>query len=71
MTDYTEIRAKLLDKQKELSGRLQSDQAIEEPKDELSLDEGAQRLEAMPFATLCIDCAEDAEGPEAFDPNEY
>ena len=35
---------------------------------------GEARLEAMPFATLCIDCAEDAEDNadlEAFDPNEY
>ena len=35
---------------------------------------GEARLEAMPFATLCIDCAEDSEDNadlEAFDANEY
>lgn len=35
---------------------------------------GQARLEAMPFATLCIDCAEDSEDNadlEAFDPDEY
>jgi RNA polymerase-binding protein DksA len=32
---------------------------------------GEARLEAMPFATLCIDCAEDSEAPDAFDPREY
>ena len=35
---------------------------------------GEARLEALPFATLCIDCAEDSEDNadrEAFDPNEY
>lgn len=121
MTDYSAIKEKLLAKQKELSDRLHADQAPEEPTDELSLDEGAQRqeiseirnglddeaaqelnqvndalvrldageygyckscgnsigearMEAMPFATLCIDRAEDAEDSadlEAFDPNEY
>ena len=121
MTDYSAIKTTLLHKQKELSDRLQADQAPEEPKDELGLDESAQRweaseiknglddeavqelnqvnealarldageygyckscgnqigsarLEAMPFATLCIDCAESSEDNadlEAFDPNEY
>ena len=34
---------------------------------------GAMRLEALPYATLCIDCAEGAEelDKEALDPNEY
>lgn len=32
---------------------------------------GEARLEALPYARLCIDCAEAGEAPEAFDPNEY
>ena len=35
---------------------------------------GEERLEAMPFATLCIDCAEDSidnADLKAFEPNEY
>ena len=35
---------------------------------------GVARLEAMPFATVCIDCAEDSEDNadlEAFDADEY
>jgi len=34
---------------------------------------GAMRLEALPYATLCIDCAEGAEelDKEALDPDEY
>jgi len=34
---------------------------------------GAMRLEALPYATLCIDCAEEAEelDKEALDPDEY
>ena len=32
---------------------------------------GSARLDALPYATLCIDCAEESEAPEAFDPNEY
>ena len=32
---------------------------------------GEARLEALPYATLCIDCAEQSEAPAAFDPNEY
>jgi RNA polymerase-binding transcription factor DksA len=35
---------------------------------------GEKWLEAMPYATLCIDCAEESEDDadlEAFDPNEH
>ena len=34
---------------------------------------GVMRLEALPYATLCIDCAEGAEelDKEALDPDEY
>ena len=32
---------------------------------------GEARLESLPYATLCIDCAEASEAPEAFDPDEY
>jgi len=120
MTDYSAIKAKLLDKQQELSERLKATQATEGHEVEEGLDSNAQlwevsevrdglddeaatelnqvndalarldageygfckscgnpigaaRLEAMPFATLCIDCAEGAEelDKEALDPDEY
>jgi len=120
VTDYSAIKSKLLDKQQELSNRLQATQATEGHEVEEGLDSNAQlwevsevrdglddeaatelnqvndalarldageygfckscgnpigaaRLEAMPFATLCIDCAEGAEelDKEALDPDEY
>jgi RNA polymerase-binding protein DksA len=121
MTDYSAIKAKLLDKQQELADRIKATQATEGHEVEEGLDSNAQlwevsevrdglddeaatelnqvndalvrldageygfckscgntigqaRLEAMPFATLCIDCAEDSEDnadQEAFDPDEY
>ena len=100
MTDYSAIKAKLLDKQQELSERLKATQATEGHEVEEGLDSNAQlwevsevrdglddeaatelnqvndalaRLEALPYATLCIDCAEGAEelDKEALDPDEY
>ena len=121
MTDHSGVKAKLLAKQQELSGRIKATQATEGHEVEEGLDSNAQlwevseirdglddeaaqelnqvndalarldageygnckscgnpigeaRLEAMPFATLCIDCAEDSEDNadlEAFDANEY
>ena len=120
MTGYSAIKAKLLDKQQELSERIKATQATEghEVKEGLDsnaqlwevsevregLDDeaaqelnqvndalarldageygfckscgneiGAMRLEALPYATLCIDCAEGAEelDKEALDPDEY
>ena len=32
---------------------------------------GVARLEALPYAMLCIDCADASEAPAAFDPDEY
>ena len=118
--DYSEIKTKLLDKQRELSNRLKATQATEGHEVRDGLDSNAQlwevpevrdgldnegatelnqvndalarldageygkckscgnpigeiRLEAMPYATLCIDCAEGAEelDKEALDPDEY
>jgi len=121
MIDYSAIKTKLLDKQQELSNRLQVTQATEGHEVKEGLDSNAQlwevsevrdglddeaagelnqvnealarldageygsckscgnsigevRLEALPYATLCIDCAEESEDDadlEAFDPNEY
>ena len=120
MTDFSAIKTKLLEKQKELADRIKGTQATEGHEVEEGLDSNAQlwevsevrdglddeaatelnqvnealarldageygfckscgneivamRLEALPYATLCIDCAAGAEelDKEALDPEEY
>jgi RNA polymerase-binding transcription factor DksA len=120
MTDYSEIKAKLVAKRKELELQLEGTQATERHEVEEGLNDNAQlwevseirdglddvsaadlnqinqalaridagdygvcqscgnaigeaRLEALPYVTLCSDCAEGAEelDKESLDPNEY
>lgn len=54
MTDEDQVRKSLLAKQAELAQRVGSTQREE------SIAEA--RLKALPYATLCIQCAESAEG---------
>ncbi len=120
MTDYSEIKSKLVAKRKELEAQLEGTQATERHEveeglndnaqlwevseirdglDDASADDlnqinqalaridagdygfcqscgnqiGAARLEALPYVTLCIDCAEGEEemNKQELDPNEY
>jgi len=120
MTDYSEVKAKLVAKRKELEAQLTGTQATERHEVEEGLNDNAQlrevseirnglddasaedlnqinqalaridvgdygfcqscgnqisaeRLKALPYATLCVDDAENAEelDKEALDPNEY